>query len=355
MSPWSPSTPSSSLQLGSDDDSHLLSQSLPSPDPSDESSHTGPGGADLSLSELSLSDKAYSRDGPRFSLLAPPPAPIFTYSADQSAIAEDDEYEEDGDPGTDDHNAANDTVIGRVAAEKSREAKLLRDLVILKKLNASFAVLNDALRETKSATEQVAEQLSQTDSLLDKYANILAKSGSVTRLIFDERWEGADADEELLVREREEALERARIQREQEETARREAEERARREAEEAAQREAEERARQEAAAAVIAAKPPARGRGTVSRGVRGVRGTRATAAAMAAREGRGIAKTGRLSQYLLLEPVVTEVIYLAPTSTSAIPRVRSASATGTVGGGARPGSSASRGSGLPRGVPRRG
>lgn len=39
----------------------------------------------------------------------------------------------------------------------------------------------------------MAEQLSQTDALLDKYANMLAKSETVTRLIFDERWGGADA------------------------------------------------------------------------------------------------------------------------------------------------------------------
>lgn len=41
--------------------------------------------------------------------------------------------------------------------------------------------------------QQVAEQLVQTDGLLDKYANMLAKSESVTRLIFDEQWEGAEA------------------------------------------------------------------------------------------------------------------------------------------------------------------
>ncbi|KIK93576.1 hypothetical protein PAXRUDRAFT_828820 [Paxillus rubicundulus Ve08.2h10] len=342
MSPWSPSTPSSSLLVDSDPDSRLLSQSLPSPESFDVSSHihTGPGGADLSLSELSLSDKPYSRDGPRFSLLAPPPAPVRIYSIDQSAITEDDKYEEEGDVGPDDEASVNDTVIGRVAAEKAREERLQRDLFIIKQLNASFAVLNDALRATKSATEQVAEQLSQTDVLLDKYADILAKSESVTRLIFDERWEGADADEELLIKEREEALERARLEREQE-AARREAEERARREADEAAQREAEERVKRETAAAAAVAKAPARGRGTgvVSSGVRGVRGTRATATAMAARGGRGTAKT-------------------APVSTSTIPRARSVSATGSVGGaggGIRPSSSTGRGSGLPRGVPRRG
>ncbi|KAF8556388.1 hypothetical protein OG21DRAFT_660696 [Imleria badia] len=191
MPSWSPSTPSSSIPLGSED-SHLLSQSLPSPDPFDASSHihTGPGGADLSLSELSLSDKPYSRDGPRFSLLAPPPVPV-RFSAEQSII---EECEEGGDTtgSVDEQDDANNTVIERVVTEKTREEKLQSDLFILKKLNASFAVLNDALQATKGATEQVAEQLSQTDALLDKYANMLAKSETVTRLIFDERWGGAD-------------------------------------------------------------------------------------------------------------------------------------------------------------------
>ncbi|KAN0091156.1 hypothetical protein V8E55_004722 [Tylopilus felleus] len=338
MPSWSPSTPSSSIPLGSEGDSHLLSQSLPSPDPFDASSHihTGPGGADLSLSELSLSDKPYSRDGPRFSLLAPPPAPS-RFSTDQSTIIEGEECEEGNASVDSEHDDANNTMMARVDAEKAREEKLQSDLFVLKKLNASFAVLNDALRATQGATEQVAEQLSQTDALLDKYANLLAKSETVTRLIFDERWKGADADEETLVKEREEALERARLEREREETARREAEERARREAEEAAQREADVRAKQEAAAALADKAPPAKGRGGVSSGVRGVRGTRATA--MAARGARGVPKT-------------------VSTSTSGIPRTRSASAAGSVsssGGGTRPSSSsASRGSGLPRGVPRR-
>lgn len=39
----------------------------------------------------------------------------------------------------------------------------------------------------------MAEQLAQTDALLNKYANMLSKSETVTRLIFDERWGGADA------------------------------------------------------------------------------------------------------------------------------------------------------------------
>ena len=40
--------------------------------------------------------------------------------------------------------------------------------------------------------QRVAEQLADTDALLSKYINILDKSEAVTRLIFDERWEGAE-------------------------------------------------------------------------------------------------------------------------------------------------------------------
>ncbi|KAG1751576.1 uncharacterized protein EDB91DRAFT_1106087 [Suillus paluster] len=336
---WSLSSPSSSFPDLSN--SQLLSESLPSPEPFDSDSHTGPGGADLSISELSLSDKDTENfrfhDRPRFSLLAPTATTSHTFSPDQSKISEDDEYEEGNDGGSE--NDVDLTMIGRVAAAKAREDKLQSDLYVLKKLNASFALFNDALRSTQTATEQVATQLAQTDALLDKYVNMLGKSEAVAKLIFDEQWEGAEADEELLQKERQMALEQARLEKERlerEEAERREVEERARLATEEAARREAEECAQREAAAT----KAP-RGRGTgVSSGVRGVRGTRATATSAAARSTKGIPRAASMS------------------ASSAIPRSRSTSATGNVGslgGGMRPGSSASRGTGLPRGVPRRG
>lgn len=40
--------------------------------------------------------------------------------------------------------------------------------------------------------QRIMVQLEQTDALLNKYSNILDKSEAVTRLIFDERWEGAE-------------------------------------------------------------------------------------------------------------------------------------------------------------------
>ena len=36
-------------------------------------------------------------------------------------------------------------------------------------------------------------QIEHTSKLLDKYENILSKSENVTRLILDERWQGAEA------------------------------------------------------------------------------------------------------------------------------------------------------------------
>lgn len=335
---WSFSTMS---PLPNASDPRLLSGSLLSPEPFDSPSYTGPGGADLSLSELSLSDKDtehfHLQDRPRFSLLAPTATTSQTFSPDQSRISEDDEYEEENDEGSE--NDADTTMIGRVAAAKAREDKLHSDLFVLKKLNASFALFNDALRSTQTATEQVTIQLAQTDALLDKYVNMLGKSEAVAKLIFDEQWEGAETDEELLEQERQQALEQARLEKERlerEEAERRESEKRARAAAEEAARREAEERTQREAAAT----KAP-RGRGTGgSSGVRGIRGTRATSAAAAARSTKGIPRAASTS------------------AASAIPRSRSTSATGNVGslgGGTRLGSSASRGTGLPRGVPRRG
>ncbi|KAI6166130.1 hypothetical protein EDD17DRAFT_123543 [Pisolithus thermaeus] len=319
MSPWSPSTPSSSLPVIDDDRSHLLSESLPSYPPQD----TGPGGADLSLSELSLSDRPLSRDGPRFSLLAPHPAYTRDFSCEESAIAEDAEFTEDAEFSTDTQkDADNETIRGPADSAKTREEKLQRDLLILKRLNDSFAVLNDALSTTRSATEQVAEQLAQTDALLDKYANMLSKSEGVTRLIFDERWEGAEADEDTIARERAEALERARLEQERAEALRREAEERARREAEERAQQQA-------SAAAVVAKTTSSRARGATTSagsGVRGVRGTRATAAAAIAARGAGRGSTSRGGN--------------APSSRGGVPR---------------PSSAAGRASGVPRGISRRG
>lgn len=190
--------------------SRLLSE--PTPDISSSSSRTGHGGDDLSLSELSLSDRPQSKSARRrpFSLLAQPQTP------DESAVADEDA--EEGEGGQDETMTQEDMEKARKAAAKTREEKLQHDLFVLKKLNSAFEVYKDALRETKSSTDvsalrvylnlrhpdlplrascialqRVAERLGQTNALLDKYVRILSKSEKITKLILDERWQGAEA------------------------------------------------------------------------------------------------------------------------------------------------------------------
>ncbi|TEB37638.1 hypothetical protein FA13DRAFT_1752359 [Coprinellus micaceus] len=154
----------------------------------------------------------------------------------------------------------------RRRTEKIREDKLQSDIFILKKLNAAFEQFNGALDEAGAANHRVAEQLVETDMLLNKYVRILSKSEDFARLVFDEEWHGAEADEEELRlgqlaaehREREAARERELA--EQRERERREKAERDR------AAREEKDRVEQ-------AKKDRLASRG----GVRGVRGTRAS------------------------------------------------------------------------------
>jgi len=129
-----------------EDDSRLLSESLYLPSSSANSSRTGPGGDDLSLSELSLADRP-PPGGPihrrPFSLLAPPPE-------DDSAVDDEDLPEGESLDAT---MTPEDIENARRAAAKTREEKLQHDLYILKKLNAAFEVYKGALSETKSSTE----------------------------------------------------------------------------------------------------------------------------------------------------------------------------------------------------------
>ncbi|THH17714.1 hypothetical protein EW146_g3139 [Bondarzewia mesenterica] len=207
----------------------------------DSSTHTGHGGDDLSLSELSATDHPKP-----FSLIAQPLHP----------------------ENIDDENGIFKAVEIRQSEERARENKLQNDLFILRKLNAAFGLYTEALSTTHSSTERVAVQLEQTNALLDKYVNILIKSEAVTRLVFDERWAGAEEDEDMLERE----------EREAEELRRREDQERAL-----AAQREVERREREEQEREARQEKHRVEGVKTgrsVSRstsGVRGVRGTRAS------------------------------------------------------------------------------
>ncbi|RDB24853.1 hypothetical protein Hypma_007900 [Hypsizygus marmoreus] len=245
--------------------SRLLSESpmLPS-----SSSHTGPGGDDLSISELSLSDRPFTLEK-SFTLLAHPrpTTPVRNDPTDNEDVPDDDDEEYD-DP---EHAEQEKRRVAKV-----REEKLQSDVFILRKLNASFALFNEALQDTGSANQRIAAQLAQTDALLNKYIGILSKSEEFTRLIFDEQWQGADADEETIERERIAEMERARRETEERAlAAQREVERRQREEQERIEQEERErlEREKKERAAA----------RG----GVRGVRGTRASMRGM-----RGLTRT---------------------------------------------------------------
>ena len=179
--------------------SRLLSQSpqfsFNSAASSSSSSHTGPGGEDLSLSELELhSDpdvkpclpeqrepqtqtrktrhhNPKSRTRPSIAQALGFGAPL-GQSDDLSvlnALEEEDAGEEEGDErdereeekGAGAEAEADVTVrgIGGEDAEKtgiaaqSREEKLESDLFVLRQLNGAFAVYNDALREAQGGTE----------------------------------------------------------------------------------------------------------------------------------------------------------------------------------------------------------
>ncbi|RDX55040.1 hypothetical protein OH76DRAFT_858631 [Lentinus brumalis] len=287
--------------------SRLLSEPIPDIS-SSSSTRTGPGGDDLSISELSLSDRAHSKSARRrpFSLLAP--------RTDESAVTDDDV--EEGEGGIDETMTQEDLEKAKRLAVKTREEKLQHDIFMLKKLNSAFEVYKDALRETKSSTDRVATRLEHTNALLDKYVRMLSKSEKITKLILDERWQGADADEEQLEREEEERLERER--REEEERRLAEQRERERQEQEQRERQEREERERLQREKAEAAKNAP---RGS---GVRGVRGTRASM--------RGMRGTARAV------PTTTGARG-ASTSTSGIPGIkRGTTSTGTRGSGGRGG-----------------
>ncbi|KAF9465033.1 hypothetical protein BDZ94DRAFT_1255151 [Collybia nuda] len=254
-----------------ENESRLLSES-----PILLSSHTGPGGDDLSISELSLPDRTAAFDQP-FTLLAPsqdePTTPTRSDSHDDSDPAE----AEFGDGYNDDVDDFEQSEQEKRLKAKAREEKLQSDIFILRKLNASFASFNEALQDTRSANQRVAMQLEQTDALLNKYIHILSTSEDFAKLILDEQWQGAEEDEGVLERERVAQLEKER--REAEEQILAAQREREQREKEERERMEQEERDRIER---------EKREKATTRGGIRGVRGTRASM-----RGTRGTTRTG--------------------------------------------------------------
>ncbi|KAF7315633.1 Sphingosine-1-phosphate phosphatase [Mycena indigotica] len=218
----------SSLLFFDGSHSNLLSET-PLGSYSIASSDTGPGGADLSISELSLGDR------PEASGSTP-------------------------------------------KAGRRREDKLRDDLFVLQKLNAALSSFNDALGDVSSQNQRIAAQLEQTEGLLNKYVDILEESEKFSQLILDEDWHGADADELELMKEQEEEERRAqKLAEERAEAALREKERRAKEENERIQQLERERIEKEKKERGV--------GRGGI---VRGVRGTRASI--RAATRARGVA-----------------------------------------------------------------
>ena len=123
--------------------SRLLSESpiLPS------SSDTGPGGDDLSISDLSFNlkfDRTAIFQNP-LALLRPEPL------TPTRGNERDDDLHADTDAGP--KTGAEKTEQEKRQAAKLREEKLQSDIFILKKLNTSFALFNEVLQDTGSANQ----------------------------------------------------------------------------------------------------------------------------------------------------------------------------------------------------------
>ncbi|KAH8119552.1 hypothetical protein DFH11DRAFT_452689 [Phellopilus nigrolimitatus] len=276
-----------------------------------DTTYGGPENADLSLSELSLNEKPGPSAGPSrpFSLLARPLRPPEPQPPEPDIAKLEVEDEADGNDSdiVESEIVVEDEETRLKSMARTREERLRQNLFVLRKLNSGFAVYNDALSDTRSSTERVAEQLQQTNALLDKYVDILANSEIATRMIFDERWHGADDDDATLER----------LAREVEEKARREVEERALAVQKEKDRKEKEERERQERAEkerAEIEKREKLAIRAGYG-GVRGVRGTRASARARGAAVARSSNIRGRGSS--IPSATTTGNRYSKPASTS--------------------------------------
>jgi hypothetical protein len=115
----------------------------------------GPNDADLSLSELSIDPTPKPKSGrirkpPKFSLLAP--------REDTETFEEENaEHEERVDTDVNGRAITDEEVEEdkqtRQVSLRTREEKLQHDLIVLRKLNATFGVYNEALKEAKTQTE----------------------------------------------------------------------------------------------------------------------------------------------------------------------------------------------------------
>ncbi|QRV79664.1 ADP-ribosylation factor family [Ceratobasidium sp. AG-Ba] len=293
--------------------------SLPSDTPNDKG--TGHGGADLSLSDLSMTDpRANPTKGglgskwdddddfepdPPFRLFNESPAPKRLEQETQPEVPEDEEEERNADQtvayseyaARDDDLDVTELSIhtpqrsvrpvdeespppsvhsrSRTAAER-REEQLHAALFQLRKMNAVFGDYVGALEAVQGNTERLERQVERTNSILDRYVKLLGQQEQVAKLVLDEEWGGGESmgliidptkDEQIIQERIEQKAREARERKEREERERREREERAREEERALAEQEAQERAEKAAATG--------RGRGTRGATARGsARGT---------------------------------------------------------------------------------
>lgn len=145
---------SSDFSLDGSNRSRLLSESpmLPSSSSSD---------ADLSISELSLSDRPSPSSRRPFSLLAQPSTPVQTRHSLPTLDDYNDQEDEEADDGeitqrqiiVDKETSEGTTEEHKRLKAKMREDKLQNDLFVLRKLNGVFSSFNEALDEVGSANE----------------------------------------------------------------------------------------------------------------------------------------------------------------------------------------------------------
>jgi hypothetical protein len=140
--------------------SRLLSMDSPTFPPDSSHSRTGPGGDDLSLSELSISNPDSIMNKP-FSLLArfnpPPRSPtdLATPTRENKTGASSEGHHAKGSGEIVDAELQDeeDTEATRKKTQELRDEKLKSDMFILKKLNTAFELFEEALEETGSANE----------------------------------------------------------------------------------------------------------------------------------------------------------------------------------------------------------
>ena len=135
--------------------SHLLSMDTPT---FSSESQTGPGGDDLSLSELSISKDSIMNKP--FSLLAnfnPRTRPVDpttpTRLNESGLIAEDLQLAGDSNEAEGDFEDERDAELVQRNAQEVRDEKLKSDVFVLKKLNAAFDLFHEALEETGNANQ----------------------------------------------------------------------------------------------------------------------------------------------------------------------------------------------------------